>query len=136
VFVCDRENSRVQVFSPAGQCQAVWNVAGRPNQLTIDRENHVFMSVWHWVAGERTFAGKMMTESAPAHLCICDLEGNLLAKWGKTNYGQMDSFVNAHGMCMDSQGNWYVAENGKNGFRNLGLKLPSYRSLRKLVRLR
>jgi len=136
VFVCDRENSRVQVFRPTGEHLSTWNMAGRPQGLTIDKDNHVFISVMLWIAGARTLAGKLMTESAPSHICICDLEGNLLAKWGATNYGEMDSFVSAHGMCIDSQGSWYVVENGQHGLKRLGISRPSYPSWRKLARVK
>ena len=136
VFVCDRENSRVQIFSPAGNHLDVWNMAGRPQELVIDKNNHVFITARFWIAGARTLAGKVMTESTPSHICICDLEGNPLAKWGAMNYGEMDSFVSAHGQCIDSQGNWYVVENGQNGLKSLGINRPNYPSLRKLARIR
>jgi sugar lactone lactonase YvrE len=136
VFICDRENSRVQIFSSTGALLDVWDVEGRPQEIVIDKDNHLFMSVWHWTAGKRTFAGKLMPKSVPSHLRICDLEGNVLAKWGGTNYGEMDSFVMAHGMCMDSQGNWYIAENGQSGLKKMGIDRPDYPSLRKLARIR
>ena len=136
VFVCDRENSRVQIFSPTGEYLGAWNMAGRPQELTIDKNNLVFMAVSRWKAGGRTLAGTVMPESAPSHICIRDLEGNVLAKWGATNYGEMDSFVSAHGMCIDSQGNWYVVENGKRSMKTLGIDKPGYPSIRKLARLR
>ena len=136
VFVCDRENSRVQIFSSTGEYLDVWNMAGRPQELVIDKDNRVFMSVSRWTAGTRTLAGKVMTESAPSHICICDLEGNVLAKWGGTNYGDMDSFLSSHGMCIDSQGNWYIVENGKLNLKNFGINRSDYPSLRKLARVR
>ena len=67
---------------------------------------------------------------------IYDLEGNLLAKWGETNYGEMDSFVGAQGMCIDSQGNWYVVKNGQIGLKIYGINRPNYPSIRKLSRMR
>ena len=126
----------MQIFGSTGEHLGIWNMAGRPLGLAIDKDNRVFMSVLIWIAGQCTMAGKVMTESAPAHICICDLEGNLLAKWGATNYGEMDSFVSAHGMCIDSQGNWYVVENGQVGLERLGINRPNYPSLRKLARVR
>jgi DNA-binding beta-propeller fold protein YncE len=136
VFVCDRENSRIQIFSSTGSHLSTWNMAGRPQELSIDKDNHVFISVMLWIAGARTLGGKVMTESAQSHICICDLEGNLLAKWGGTNYGEMDSFVSAHGMCIDSQGSWYVVENGQHGLKRLGISRPNYPSIRKLARVK
>jgi DNA-binding beta-propeller fold protein YncE len=135
VFVCDRENSRIQIFDPEGRHVATWNMQGRPQELAI-KENCAFISLLPWFAGGYTMAGKLMTESVQAHLRICDLEGNVLAKFGGTNYGEMDSFVSAHGMCIDSQGNWYVVETGQRGLERLGVHKPDYPSIRKLARVR
>lgn len=136
VFVCDRENSRVQIFNPAGKHLDTWNFQGRPQSICIDKENHVFISILLWMAGKRTYGGTLMSESVPSGVGVFDLDGNLLARWGETNYGEMDSFVSAHGMCLDAQGNMYVVENGQNGLKRLGINRPNYPSLRKLVRLR
>jgi sugar lactone lactonase YvrE len=135
VFVCDRENSRVQIFTLTGQHLGIWNCKGRPQGIAIGKDNRVFVSSRFWKAGARTHGGTVMTESAPAHICIYDLEGNLLAKWGATNYGEMDSFIAPHGMCIDSQGNWYIVENGQIGLQRLGINRPDYPSWRKLARL-
>jgi sugar lactone lactonase YvrE len=136
VFVCDRENSRVQIFTLTGKHLGIWNIKGRPQSLFIDRENHVFISARFWMAGELTMGGTVMPESVPSNISVFDLDGNLLAMWGSTNYGEMDSFVSAHGMCLDSQGNIYVVENGQNGLKSLGINRPNYPSLRKLARVR
>jgi hypothetical protein len=48
----------------------------------------------------------------------------------------MDSFVSAHGESIDSQGNWYIVENGQNGLKSLGIDRPNYPSLRKLARVK
>lgn len=135
VFVCDRENSRVQIFSPTGEYLGGWNVVGRPQELAIDGDNNVFVSVLTWMAGGRTLAGKVMTESVQSHISVYDLEGNELARWGETNWGELDSFVGAHGMCIDSQGNCYVVENGQNGLKRLGISRPDYPAIRKLARI-
>ena len=126
----------MQVFSPTGDYVGGWNVIGRPQDLSIDKNNRVFMSVGAWTAGARNLAEKGMTRSVPSHICVCDLEGNLLAKWGGTNYGEMDSFVAAHGMCLDSQGNWYIVENGQIGLKRLGITRLNYPCLRKLARVK
>jgi sugar lactone lactonase YvrE len=136
VFVCDRENSRVQIFTPTGDLLRIWNIKGRPQSLHIDGENRVFISARYWMAGTPTMGGAMMTESVPSSINVFDLDGNRLATWGSTNYGEMDSFVSAHGMCLDSQGNIYVVENGQNGLKCLGIHRPNYPSLRKLARVR
>jgi DNA-binding beta-propeller fold protein YncE len=136
VFVCDRENSRVQIFNSTGKYLDQWKIAGRPQSITIDKDNHVFLSAMLWIGGARTLAGKVMTESVPSNINILDLEGRVLAKWGATNYGELDSFVSCHNMCIDSQGNWYIVENGQVGLKRLGINRPDYPSLRKLARIK
>jgi sugar lactone lactonase YvrE len=135
VFVCDRENSRVQIFTPEGRHLQTWNLRGRPQELAIVGD-FVFMSVALWIAGSRTLAGKLISESAQSHICVSDLNGNVLASWGGTHYGEMDSFVTAHGMCIDSQGSWYVVEPGQHGLKRLGVTRPDYLSIRKLARIK
>jgi len=135
LFVCDRENSRVQIFSLLGEYLGGWNVIGRPQELLIDQNNNVFIAVRPGNAGERTMAGRVMTETVPSHICICDIEGNLLGRLGGTNIGEIDSFVSAHGICMDSRGDIYVGEIGHGALKKLGINKPNYQSLRKLVRL-
>ena len=136
VFLCDRENSRIQIFSPTGEHLGIWNIRGRPQSMSIDKENHVFISSRFWMAGTRTMAGTIMSESVPSSVGVFDLEGNQLARWGEANYGEMDSFVSAHGMCLDSRGDMYVVENGQNGLKSLGINRPDYPSFRKLARVR
>jgi len=136
VVVCDRENSRMQIFSSTGEFLNLWNMEGRPLDLAIDKDDRMFISVGRWTAGKLNLAGKEMPKTADAHLCIRDLEGNVLAKWGGSNYGELDSFVAPHGMCIDSQGSWYVVENGQRVLQKMGISRPNYPSIRKYVRVR
>jgi len=109
---------------------------GRPLDVAIDQDGYVFISVGRWIAGQPNLAGKVMPKTAEAHLCIYDLEGNMLAKWGEANYGELDTFVGPHGMCIDSQGNWYVVENGQRILQKMGIHRPDYPSIRKYARIR
>jgi DNA-binding beta-propeller fold protein YncE len=135
LFVCDRENSRVQIFSPSGEHLDTWNMVGRPQELLIDKDNTVFMVARYAKTGEATMAGRVMTETVPSHISIRDLDGNVLFQFGGTNFGEIDSFVSAHAICMDSHGDIYVGENGQLALGRLGIHKPGYSSLRKLVRV-
>jgi hypothetical protein len=77
-----------------------------------------------------------MVKTVEAHLCVCDLEGNMLARWGGANYGALDTFVAPHGMCLDSQGNCYVVENGQRVLQRMGVSRPDYPAIRKYARVR
>lgn len=135
VFVCDRENFRVQIFSATGELLNIWRMAGRPAELCIDADNHVFVASLESVEGRYTLAGQVMAESYPSNLSIRDLEGNLLAQWGDNNPGEPNSFLSAHGMCLDSRGSIYVAEIAQSVMRRKGLALPHYPALRKYARV-
>ena len=44
VYVADRENSRLQLFSPAGEFLAEWTDVARPCEVAIDRDGNVFVA--------------------------------------------------------------------------------------------
>ena len=49
VFVCDRENDRIQIFSPSFELLAVWTSVTRPGDLCIDASRgHVFVGEMAW----------------------------------------------------------------------------------------
>lgn len=130
MFVCDRENSRVQIFSQSGEYLGGWTIVGRPNELCIDKKNVVYISVRHMEAGHPTMAGRIMTETCYNHISIRDLEGNEI-----TRFGEPGTFASAHGICIDSRGDIYVGENGKVALSRAGCYRTDYRPLKKLVRL-
>lgn len=135
LLLCDRENSRVQIFSPTGEHLGEWTMVGRPQELCIDKNNHVYMAMRHSTAGGRTMAGQIMSETCPSHVSIRDLEGNELARYGGSEPGEPGSFASAHGICLDSHGDIYIGENGQLTLSAIGRYRPDYRSLKKLIRL-
>ncbi len=84
VYVADRENNRVQVFTADGQFLDQWTDFKCPMGIHIDAGQTVYVS-----------------DQVP-RLSILDLDGNLLAR-GRT-------FEHAHQIYTDSQGNIYGAD--------------------------
>ena len=84
VYVADRENNRVQVFTADGQFLDQWTDFKCPMGIHIDAQQTVYVS-----------------DQVP-RLSILDLDGNLLAR-GRT-------FEHAHQIYTDSQGNIYGAD--------------------------
>ena len=82
VYVCDRDNDRVQVFSATGEFMAMWTDMYRPMSIYMDANEIVYV-----------------TEQAP-RLSIWDKQGNLLAR--------LDAPL-AHGLFGDSRGDLYLA---------------------------
>ncbi len=84
IYVADRENNRVQVFTETGEFLEQWTDFKCPMGIHIDAAQTVFVS-----------------DQVP-RLSILDLDGNLLAR-GRT-------FEYAHQIYTDSQGNIYGAD--------------------------
>jgi hypothetical protein len=83
VYVCDRENSRVQSFTRDGVFLNSWSDVVRPTDIYMDINDIAFVS-----------------ELAP-RISVFDKEGNLLARWDSPS---------GHGIYGDSKGNLYLAE--------------------------
>jgi peptidylglycine monooxygenase len=81
VYVCDRENNRVQVFTAEGKFIAEWTDFKSPMGVHIDADQNVYV-----------------TDQVP-RISILDLDGNLLAR-GRT-------FEFMHNVFTDSRGNIY-----------------------------
>ena len=91
VFVADRSHGRVQVFDENGTFLDMWPVK-RPLDLFITADDHI------WVSDLET-----------SRILKYDLDGHYLYGWG---YGGSapGAFGCAHGMSVDQEGNFYVAE--------------------------
>ena len=98
VFVADRENNRIQIFSPEGEFLSQWTGLARPCDIYIDRDEVVFV-------GE-----------LDAFMSIFNISGELLSSWsGPTDAG-------AHAIWVDSRGDLYINQNLE------GQRLLKYRS--------
>ena len=135
VFVCDRENDRVQIFSPSGDYLGAWTDLARPADLYIDGQNRVYIGELALQAGELTMAGRPITRTCPSQVSIRDLEGNLLARWGDPDPFAPAGFASAHGIWVDSHGDIYVSEVAQTALSRTGRYRPDYPSLKKFIRI-
>jgi hypothetical protein len=98
IYVADRSNNRVQVFEEDGTHVATWPDINSPACVWVDESNSV------WVCGRTT--NRMLKY---------DTQGHLLYHWGTfgANAGGFDGglggFERVHGMSVDNEGNFYVA---------------------------
>ncbi len=92
VLVTDRENNRVQIFSPAGEYLDAWTIP-KPNDIFIDGDGSIYV-----------------TEEEKRKVDVFNEAGELLARWGEPGDapGQFKSFV--HSLWLDSRGDLYVTE--------------------------
>ena len=89
VYVCDRENSRIQIFSGEGQFITMWNDIHRPTDIAMDAEGNFYVSEFE-------------DEGSSTRVSVLGGYGQVLARWESRA---------PHGIWVDSQGDIYIAAN-------------------------
>ena len=123
VWVCDRENSRIQIFNPQGKFLTQWNDFTLTSAIFIDKDEEIVyvaetrlrVSIW-------TFDGKLL-----AHLGCQGLD--YLGQ--DYDHGPNLSNTTPHGIAVDSRGDIYI---GEINHLEDGTDRSGSRSLRKFVR--
>ncbi|HEV7665365.1 MAG TPA: peptidyl-alpha-hydroxyglycine alpha-amidating lyase family protein [Chloroflexota bacterium] len=135
VFVCDRENDRVQIFSPDGELLGMWTGLARPGDLWIDADGNVIVGEMAWNTDETHLDGRPYAESRSAQLSVRDLEGNLLSRWGGDDPCAPGSFASPHGLCLDTRGDLYVGEVTHTALSRANRWTPACHSIQKFARV-
>jgi DNA-binding beta-propeller fold protein YncE len=134
VYVADRENSRVQIFSPKGEFLAQWLDVHRPMEVFIDGADNVFVAEVGWRAGR--FPWQTPPANPPgARLSIFDRSGKLQTHWGgSVEPTAPGDFFAPHDVWVDTHGDIYVGEVIMSAGGNQGLVSPDCHALQKFVR--
>jgi hypothetical protein len=99
VYVCDRNNDRIQLFDSEGEFIDMWTDFHWPHDIYIDRRNDIAYVV----------EAAVKTPYAPK-VTIRDLKGKILSGWeGKESEGKGVLEI-CHGICVDSHGDIYIGE--------------------------
>ena len=110
VLVADRENERVQIFSPQGEYLTAWTDVQRPTDVFMDRDGLVYVSELGWRRENRSFARGAIAQPIPGRMSIFDLQGKLITRWGGLDSCAPGNFCAPHAVCVDTRGDLYVAE--------------------------
>lgn len=110
VFVTDRENDRIQIFSRDGQHLETWTHLQRPTDISFDKEGRVYVSELWWRAGQASFTHGKIQWDLPGGVRVLDLQGNVLLHWCSADREAPGNFVAPHTICVDSRGDLYVGE--------------------------
>lgn len=140
LLVADRENSRIQVFTQAGEVLEVWDDVQRPEGFVTDGK-HIFVGCApdgppNPSAGftERTGVDN---QAVQAKLAILDMAGRTLERYdgGDPDDTSPGCFISISGIAMDSEGDLYICQNTEAARRSLGLHyddgLPVVQKLRR-----
>lgn len=95
VWICDRENNRIQIFDVEGNYLNQWTGLLQPDTIYFDPDDNV------------VYIAELQQQ-----VSIYTLEGALITKWGGTQPSDKPGeFVACpHGIWMDSQGDLYVGQ--------------------------
>lgn len=134
VYVADRENHRIQIFSSEGRYETQWGNLSRAAAICIDdRSGEELVYIGEYFCGIRT--NDTGTDLGP-RITIMDTKGKVLARVGRESYGEQSGrFFSPHGIAVDSKGDVYVAEVSWSDYGQHMDPPRELRSMQKLVRV-
>ena len=100
VWVCDRENNRIQIFDADGRFLTEWTGLLRPDAIYLDPHDEV-----------------VYIAELTHRISIYTLDGERIAQWGggKESHKPGEFLGAPHGIWADSHGDLYVSEVGVDG---------------------
>ncbi|HSQ04875.1 MAG TPA: peptidyl-alpha-hydroxyglycine alpha-amidating lyase family protein [Burkholderiales bacterium] len=110
VFVTDRENDRIHIYSRDGKLLDMWTHVQRPTDISFDKDGHVYVSELWWRPGQESFTNGPIKHDLPGGVRILDLSGNLLMHYCSADREAAGNFISPHTLCVDSRGDLYVGE--------------------------
>src|SRR5437667_128560 len=132
VFVCDRENDRIQIFDPDGVYLGEIVDVQRPTQLVF-RHGLMYVAELGWRAGQRSFRNGPIARDLPSRSRLLDESGRVTARFGGADPCAPGSFCAAHGIAVDEEGDLYVAEVTWTIGGSAGLVPPDCHTFQKLA---
>ena len=109
VYVCDRENSRIQIFTSDGQYVSQWRGVHRPNQIVPSSDGTMVVAELGYKIGLMDGAPEVNEVSHNSGVKIMTKTGQWLGGWGAST-GIDGDFLAAHAVGIDSDGSLYVGE--------------------------
>ena len=92
VYVLDRENNRIQIFTTDGEFVDMWLNLERPTDMYVDKDDVVYIS------------------ELEDHVSILHLDGNVIGRFGSERSKAPGKFWGPHAIWVDSVGDMYVGE--------------------------
>ena len=97
VFVCDRENNRIQIFDPDGKYMETWTDVVAPGDVWIADDNMIYV----------------VEQGSSGRVSVWTPEGERISRFSGAPGGVLEA---PHGLCVDDEGSIYVAEIGAGDF--------------------
>jgi sugar lactone lactonase YvrE len=111
ILVCDRENDRIQLFTPGGEFLAEWAEFQRPTSAAEDAQGRIYVGELAYRVGETSTRHGAIEMELPARVTVVDGDGQVLDRMTElTGPGGAQALVAPHGIAVDSKGSLYIAE--------------------------
>lgn len=116
VYVADRENSRIQLFSPQGAYLREWTFVNRPDDIFIDEQDRLYIAELGFRVSNVSPVHYRFMEHPPAghdplaRVSVCEPDGTVIAQVGGEEEVLPGNFVAPHGIWVDRRGDFYVGE--------------------------
>jgi len=108
--VCDRENDRIQIFSPDGEYLSEWTDTRRPTHIVFDGQGRAYVSELWWQPGQTSGRYGPAGDIKSGRVSVYDKNGAVIARWGGPDPVAAGSFAAPHGIAVDAQHSVYVSE--------------------------
>lgn len=96
VFICDRENNRIQIFDDQGKFLEEWTDLEMPGDI--------------WISDDIVY---VVEQGSGSGVSIWTLDGTLITRWRGNQGAGKNTVIDGHGICVDSKGSIYVTEIGE-----------------------
>lgn len=116
VYVADRENMRVQVFTPNGKLEDIWTGMARPCGMYIDTRDSQMayigeLSAAWWAQVSYKLWDMVNKPAAGPRISLYSLDGTLRASLLENGQGEApNQMIAPHGVSVDADGNIYIGE--------------------------
>jgi DNA-binding beta-propeller fold protein YncE len=136
VYVADRENDRLQLFSPDGEFLTEWTGIARPCDLDIAQNGHVYVAELGYRAGMWPGTVAPYPGATGGRVSIFDPQGGLVARFGGGEQpATPGDFFAPHAIWLDTHGDFYLAEVCYTAARNVPPEQGHYHTIQKFSRI-
>jgi DNA-binding beta-propeller fold protein YncE len=111
IYVADRENSRIQIFTQHGEFVSERTEIARPCQVAFDAAGNLYVAEVGYRAGMWPGTHPPHENPTGGRISIFAPDGRLLSRWGGGDDPTAPGdFFAPHDLCLDSRGDVYLGE--------------------------